>query len=268
MLIYEETRNSLLSRSKNVEREKEDGKTRFEKRVKCKLSSSVKEYNAINMNSLFFDDILTVKVPVRGETNNYVVTIKFTGFIDILQRELKKINAEDVDLRLIIRALIQAFNSEEVFIHCSCEDFKYRFNYWVTRKDINSGEPQYIPTRITNPLDNKGAGCKHIMLVLSNTQWLMKVSSVINNYIKYMKTHIPKDYAQYIYPALFGKEYEEVVQTSIFDTEGSLDDTEDTINIANEYGRRSGQFKPGNPYRFQQQDNVVDNTQISISDIE
>lgn len=264
--LIEDSRNSLIAQGRRGEREKGDGKTRFEKRVKSRFSTSVKEYNSINMNSVFADGILTVNIPVVGETNNYLVKIKFGGFLDILRAEAQRNDA--IDLRTIVRALLTAFNTDDVYIHCSCPDFKYRFDYWATVKDITSGPPQYIPARITNPTDNKGPGCKHIMLVLSNTQWVVKVASVLNNYIKYMKAHRENDYARYIYPALFGKPYEEPVQTSIFDSEDELDSTTGTIDIANEYGRKSGQFKPGNPYRFQKQDDIIDDTQISINDIE
>ena len=266
-MLYEDNRNDLIAQGRRGEREKEDGKTRFEKRVKSKFSTSVREYNSIDMNSVFFDGILTVNIPVKGETANYLVRIKFGGFMDLLQEETKRIGK--VDLRTITRALIRAFNSDDVFIHCSCPDFKYRFNYWATVREINSGTPENRPARITNPTDNKGPGCKHIMLVLSNTQWLIKVSSVLNNYIKYMEANRKNDYAKFIYPALYGEEYKEPVQLSLDDVDSTELDTEtDTIDTANEYGRTSGRFKAGNPYRFQRDENKQIPGQMSVDDIE
>ena len=155
-----------------------------------------------------------------------------------------------------------------VIVH-NCPDFKYRFDYWATVKGFNSGAPQTIPARITNPTNNKGPGCKHIMLVLSNTQWLIKVSSVLNNYIKYMETNRKNDYAQYIYPALYGEPYKEPVQLSIDDSDtGELDTTTTTIDTANEYGRTSGRFKQGNPYRFQRNTNRPTRGQMTLYDVD
>ena len=265
--LYEDSRNSLIAQGRRGEKEKGDGKSRFEKRVKSKFSNSVREYNSIDMNSVFFDGILTINIPVKGETDNYLVRIKFGGFMETLQQEAKRLGK--LDLRTITRALINAFNRDDVYIHCSCPDFKYRFNYWTTIHDINSGAPETRPARITNPTDNKGPGCKHIMLVLSNTQWLIKVSSVLNNYIKYMEQNRKDDYARYIYPAIYGKEYEEPVQLSMDDSKtGELDTTSDTLDTANEYGRTSGRFKRGNPYRYTRRENVPSKGQISIDEIE
>ena len=89
-MLYEDNRNDLIAQGRRGEREKGDGKTRFEKRVKSKFSTSVREYNSIDMNSVFFDGILTVNIPVKGETANYLVRIKFGGFMDLLQEEAKR----------------------------------------------------------------------------------------------------------------------------------------------------------------------------------
>jgi hypothetical protein len=154
------------------------------------------------MNKLFKDNILDVNVEVNGETDNYIVTMSFGGFLDLLHEQLEK-NNNILDLRTISRALVSAFNSDNVYIHCSCADWKYRMAYWATVTDINSGEPESRPSDITNPNNTKGPGCKHALLVLSNNTWLIKVSSVIHNYIEYMKKHYERLYADVIYPAIY-----------------------------------------------------------------
>ena len=185
--------------------------------------------------------------------------------MDQLQQETKRLGK--VDLRTIVRALVEAFNRDDVYISCSCEDFQYRFRYWATVHDINSGDTENRPARITNPQDNKGPGCKHIMLVLSNTQWIMKVGSVINNYIKYMERTRKNDYAKYIYPVLYGETYKEPVQLSLYDSDtGELDTSKDTVDDSNEYGRTSTRFKPGNPYRYQRDASSPIKGQVSIED--
>ena len=246
--LIEDRRTDLIAQAKRGQREKGDNKTRFQKRVRSRFSSSTREYNQINMNQLFKENILTVAIPIRGETDDYFVRIKFAGFLDTLRKRIK--SQDNVfDLRSVIRALIDTFNSGDVYISCSCPDFFYRFGYWATVDDINSGEPQLIPSDETNPKNNLGPGCKHIMLVLSNTAWLIKVASVVNNYIKYFEKNRRKEYEKIIYPAIYGIKYVEPVIDEPEDTVDLETDTEiiDTANIA---GVERGRFQKGNPYRF------------------
>lgn len=261
-VLLEDRRNALMAQGRRGAKEK-DGKSRYEKRVKSRVASTVKEFNEIDMQSLFVHNILTVNVPVRGETNNYLVRIKFGGFLDILRKQLDRQNGV-LDLRAITRALLDAFNQDDVYIHCTCPDYQYRFSYWSSIKDINAGPPEKRPAKITNPKNDKGPGCKHIMLVLSNNSWLIKVASVINNWVIYMSKNRKKQYADIVYPAIYGHPYEEPVQLSI-DDEHDLNDI-NTINIANKEGRTRGQFKAGNPYRFQPRN--TPQGQMSIEDAE
>lgn len=239
-LITEASRQSLITKSKVSDK----GRQRFKRRVKSKVANQVKQFNSIDMNKLFKDDILTVNVSVKGETNDYIVKISFGGFLELLRNEIKI--TENFDLRAVTRALLNGFNKDDVYIHCSCPDWKYRFAYWATKNNINSGEPQNDNGQwIRNPDDRLGSGCKHVLLVLSNNSWLIKVASVIRNYVKYMEKHYEQQYADIIYPAIFGKAYEEPVQTGLFDDDDLVSD-EDTLDVANEIGRTSGQFKKGN----------------------
>lgn len=144
-----------------------------------------------------------------------------------------------------------------VILH-NCEDWQYRQAYWATQKNYNSGTPEIRASDITNPNDTKGSGCKHVMLVLSNMDWIMKVCSVINNYIKYAKQSMQRLYADYIFPQIYGMKYDKAVQLDIFDTD-DFESSPLTLDDVNKIGRKSGQFKPGNPYRFQKKE-------ISIED--
>ncbi len=125
---------------------------------------------------------------------------------------------------------------------------------------------QLIPSDITNPKDELGAGCKHLMLVLSNTSWLIKVASVIRNYIQYMERYKKNLYTKIIYPAIYGKKYEEPVQTSMFDDEDSLESDKETINASNRLAREKSRFKKDNPFRIRKQD--IAKNQIGIKETE
>ena len=198
------------------------------------------------MNKLFKEDILTVNISVNGETDDYTVKISFGGFLDIL-RDLLDDDVVNLNLRNITRALITGFNKDDVYIFCSCPDFHYRFGYWATRNNLTSGTPETRPSDITNPKDTLGSGCKHILLVLSNNSWLIKVASVINNYIKYMEKHYNKLYADIIFPAIFDREYEEPVQLTFNDEEtDELHTDSDTLDKANTYNKERTKFQKGN----------------------
>lgn len=124
MLIAEDKRTQLLQVSKSAKKEK-DGKTRYQKRVKSKVKANVNNLNKIDFNKLFKDNIVSVNLEVQGETDTYTVTVAFGGFLDRLKTELKR-NKEELNLKIVIRALLNAFNSDNVKVRCTCDDFKYR----------------------------------------------------------------------------------------------------------------------------------------------
>ena len=76
MNLYEATRNDLIKKSKSSIK----GKERFNRRNKSRIQNTVKAMNSIDMNRLFKEDILTINLPVQGETDNY--TIGKVGYTD------------------------------------------------------------------------------------------------------------------------------------------------------------------------------------------
>lgn len=235
--LNEDQRRELVTQSRRGKRER-DGKTRYEKRLQSRFATSTKQYNRIDMNQLFKDDIINISIEIYGETDNYIVKISYGGFLDALYDEIQR-NQGQIELRNIIRALVIAFNKNDVYIHCSCPDFTYRFSYWCTVNKTNSGEPELIPADETNPNNDLGPACKHVLLVLSNTSWLIKVASVINNYIKYMERYRKTQYDSIIYPAIYREK--KPVQTSMFDDEETLADTDEKIT---DIGSRIKRQKP------------------------
>lgn len=261
-ILKEDIRSQLIARSKTAQREKQDGKTRYQKRVKQKVASSVKNYNAIDMNELFKSGILTVGIDVIGETNNYVVTIKFGGILNHLQKRVKQNNGE-FTLKVVIQSLVDSFNSDDVYIRCDCKDFYYRMGYYASVNNIIVGQKQTIPSKITNPNDKLGPGCKHVLCVLANTSWIIKVASVVTNYVKYMEKHRQQQYAKIIYPAIYDEKYEEPTQLNMFDDD-NVETDKDTLNRANRKAVQRGQFQKDNPYRFKSK---VSPNQLKMDDM-
>lgn len=158
--------------------------------------------------------------------------------------------------------------NSSVILH-NCPDFQYRFAYYSTRNNYNSGAPETRPSDITNPEDKLGSACKHVLLILNNTSWILRVARVIANYIKYMQEHYPKMYADIIYPAIYGKQYEEPVQLQ-FDDSDELETDIDTIDKANQAAVDRTRFQRGNTQgvRFASNNRNEDQLEIENPDDE
>lgn len=271
--LNEDSRAKLLNKAKkgaDYKGDKSKGKNRYQRRTHSSVSGNVKNYNKMDMNNLFKNNILDVVVDIHGETGSYQVKIKFSNFLDELHSEIKR--NQVFNFRTVARALIRAFNGDNVYIHCSCPDWRYRMDYFAHVNDIAStdkpDDPLDRPSKITNPNDTLGPGCKHSLLVISNNTWLNKVASVIHNYVNYMEKNQPKLYADIIYPAIYEKPYTDDVQLDIF-SQGSdeLDSTENTLDISNEYARTKGQFKKGNQSGIQFAPSRNNNKQLDIDSL-
>lgn len=248
-LLLEANRTSIISQSRNagIYKNKERGKNRFERKKYSKIANAVKNYNEIDMNSLFKQDILLVNIPVVGESDEYTVTIKLEGVVAEIQKNIKN-NGNKLEYRTIIQALTKVFNITDVYIKCSCPDAKYRFAHWniVNNMSVDDSSKDPGPGKgIANPNDDKGRGCKHMLLVLANGDWMMKVASVINNYCHFLSEKKPEAFLKFVFPKLYGVPADEAEQNGIVADNEELETGKDLINIINEYGRTRGQYKKG-----------------------
>ena len=247
--LQEANRASLIASSRSVGKYKDRsrGKNRFERKKYSKIANAVKSYNQIDMNALFKQDILQVNIPVIGENDEYTVTIKLEGVIAEIQKNIKN-NSNKLEFRTIIQALTKVFNTSDVYVSCSCPDFKYRFAHWNIIKHVSTEDSSKDPgpgKGIVNPNDDKGRGCKHILLVLANGDWMMKVASVINNYCHFLSEKKSEAFLKLVFPKLYGVPADEAVENGLVADEADLETGKDLINIINEYGRNRGKFKPG-----------------------
>lgn len=247
--LHEVNRTSLIAQSRNAGeyKNKERGKNRFQRKKYSKIANAVRNYNEINMNALFKQDILQVNIPVIGENDEYVVTIKLEGVISEIQKNIKN-NNNKLEYRTIIQSLTKIFNTSDVYIKCSCPDAKYRFAHWNILKKVSVDDSASDPgpgKGIANPNDDKGRGCKHMLLVLANGDWMMKVASVINNYCHYLSEKKPEAFLKLVFPKLYGVPADEADQNGIVEDNEDLETGKDLIDIINEYGRNRGKFKKG-----------------------
>ena len=83
------------------------------------------------------------------------------------------------------------------------------------------------------------------MLVLANGDWMLKVASVINNYIHYAEEKIRKAFIKLIFPKIYGVTIDEASSAGLIDEETDLATTPDIIDAINEYGKNRGKMVKG-----------------------
>lgn len=281
VILTEVKRRELLDKSKKganyAPSNQALGKNRYERRRHSSISKRISDYSKIDMNTFFKRDILTFSVEVRGETNNYKVKLKLNGVLEELQKVLRS-TKKPVEWKNIAYAISTVLNNGDVYINCDCLDFTYRFNHWSHVHGYASSKDDPGPgLGIANPNDDKGASCKHGLLVLANKDWVMKVTSTINNYIHYMQERQERLYQSIIFPAVYGQRYSDEIQQQLFNPDTGktarnyLNTGKDTINKANEIGKTRTQFKKGNTQgvRFAKTDNdEPDQVQLDLDNNE
>jgi hypothetical protein len=247
--LQEDSRSLLVSKSRSVGPYKDQmrGKNRFERKKHSQIAKTVKQYNKIDMNRLFKEDILEVAIPVTGETDSYTVSIRMEGVVAEIARNIKN-NKNKLEFKTIVQALTKVFNSANIFVKCTCPDYKYRFAHWniVNRVSVDDTSKDPGPGKgIRNPNDQLGRGCKHVLLCLANGDWIMKVASVINNYIHYAEEKLQKPFLKLIFPKLYGIPYDEAVDNDLLPEDFELDSSTSIIDTINDYGKNRGKYKPG-----------------------
>ena len=251
-LLTEDTRVQLAAASRNAGAYKDQsfGKNRFERKRLSKIAANVKQYNNINMNDLFKQDRLQVEIPVIGETNTYNVTVRMDGVVAEIARNIKNNNYK-LEFRTVLQSLTKVFNTADIYINCTCPDHLYNYAHWNVVHGVSTLDSAHDPgpgKGVANPNDDKGRGCKHTLLVLANGDWMMKVASVINNYLHYMSEKMQKPFLKLIFPKLYGCDAEEMARQDILgkeEVEDTLETSSSFIDAINEYGKNRGKFKKG-----------------------
>lgn len=242
--LTEDKRVVLVQKSKSAGQYKDQsrGKNRFERKRYSKIANTVKQYNSIDMNNFFKKDILQVNIPVIGESDTYTVSIKMEGVVAELQKNVKN-NNNKFEFRTVIQAVTKVFNGANIYVKCTCDDYKYRFSHWNIINNCSVDDSAHDPgpgKGIANPHDDKGRGCKHILLCLANGDWLMKVASVINNYVNYAAEKLQKPFLKVIFPKIYGVDAEEAVEEGIIESEDDLKSTAGLIDKINKWARTRG----------------------------
>lgn len=247
--LTEDTRTALITKSRSAGeyKDKSRGKNRFERKKYSKVANTVKQYNNIDMNALFKQDILKVSIPIVGETDNYTVTLKIEGVVAEIAKNIKN-NKNQLEYRTIVQSLTKMFNTTDIYVKCTCPDHTFNYAHWNIINKVSVDDTSNDPgpgKGIANPNDSKGRGCKHILLVLANGDWMMKVASVINNYVHYASEKMKPAFLKLIFPKLYGVNADEAAEHNIVNENEDLETNKDLIDIINDYGKNRGKYQKG-----------------------
>lgn len=246
VLLSEATRNQLIAQSRNADMYKNTkfGKNRFERKRLSKVANQVKLYNQIDMNQFFKQDTIEIKVPVQGETDSYTVSIQIEGIVTEIAKNIKS-NNNKLEFRTIIQSLTKLFNSANIKVKCTCKDYLFHYDHWLIISGDSVNDSSADPGPGTRGLDPKGKGCKHILLVLSNQDFLMKVASVINNYINYMAKNKKQAFLKVMFPKLYGIPASAAEEDGLIPEDTELETTPNIIDTINTFGKNRGKYTAG-----------------------
>jgi hypothetical protein len=184
--LNEITRNDILRRSKN---ESESSRRRYAK-LKFYTSKDIQ----IDFSELYSYDSFVARMRV----GDYTVIIAFEGAFQNFAQDtasirknqrngwLKKIN--DTELKkLLTNSISKSLDNEDLQVACSCPDFQYRFDYYLSRPDVDAkyGVKQNVEPEVRNVANNQGYVCKHLLAALYGKRWAIAAAKVWLNYIKH-----------------------------------------------------------------------------------
>lgn len=169
-----------VTRWEIIRRSQKESPPRFDK----KKFYRAKDLSNVDFRDLFENDNFTWS----SRVGDYIVTISFEGAFSILQWELKPWRGKNrwkrINHMVLVNALTKALDREDLFVDCSCPDFKYRFAYWATQADCKYGVQQNKPPTVRNVKNNKGFVCKHILATLYGKRWVPAAARCWLDFIK------------------------------------------------------------------------------------
>ena len=187
------------------------------------------------------------EVPAEDIFARFSPTASVEGVVAEIQKNIKN-NNNKFEFRTIIQALTKVFNTTDVYVKCTCDDYKYRFHHHGIMHKISVDDSSKDPgpgKGIANPNDDKGKGCKHILQCLANGNWMMKASSVIVNYCHFLSEKKPDAFLKLVFPRLYGVSADEAAENGIVADNEDLETGKDLIDVVNDWARNRGKIQKG-----------------------
>jgi len=172
--LNEITRWEIINRSKRESPER-FSKSRFYKD---------KDFDTVDFEELFNSDTFTW----RTRVGDYIVTISFEGPFSNLYQVVGSWSGKNrwkrIDLKTLTKCLSKALDEEDLYVDCTCDDFKYRFAFWATQAGMKYGTQQNRPPKVRNVKNNKGYVCKHTLSLLYGKRFVPAAAKAWLQYIQ------------------------------------------------------------------------------------
>ena len=183
IVLLEKGRTDLLRKTKT------QSKARWDKRM---------NYKNFTIKNVDITDLLDKdKVVVIFEVGDYTDTIAFSNILLNLREIVKNDPRHIVKFDWVIKACKKALDKADLYVHCTCADFKYRFAYVGTKNNYKYGKKEMRPADIRNPRDDIGAFCKHLAAILSNKNWVNKVATRVTDWLNMQTIEEVRDALNY-----------------------------------------------------------------------
>ena len=167
--LTEATRMQMIQITKDYSEERYDRRKGYIGKVKSYLGSA--EYTNEGSFSLLI------------EVGDYINILEIRGMKSLVDERIDKGVPSRSQAGNLLRESISIL---DMGVFCTCDDFKYRFHYKVTKEGALPSDikGQDEPARITNPGD-EGFVCKHLTAVMTQpSRWIPKAITFLREAIK------------------------------------------------------------------------------------
>ena len=177
---FETKSNDYIRSSRNAKPYKTMPGNRFMRRVRIQANGGNNIWFDLDMNRLFKKGSFAVKIPVVGETDQYVVTISFEDWLPYLKQAIATTGFNQLTVK---RSLAEMMRFHDLKVRCTCPDFRYRFSYWLTVDHDIEGEPELRPSDETNPHNDLGKGCKHVLFCFTGDTQIRTLDNITQSFV-------------------------------------------------------------------------------------
>lgn len=166
--LIEKNRRELLQKQKRE----------APKRVKRADAYSVSSIK-IDPNA-FINDWCVITTQISGNGSSYTDSIAFQNILSNLIATAKNDSSHVVNSKLILKSIKESLDKEDIYIDCTCPDFKFTYAYFATKDKFKWGKLQSSNGKeIRNPNNDKGSMCKHLYALLRSNNFLNAISDKI-----------------------------------------------------------------------------------------
>lgn len=131
-------------------------------------------------STALLSDWLVITTNILGNGSTYTDSIAFKFVITDLIEQAKNSPKHVVNSKLIIKSIHASLDKQDIYIDCSCDDFKYRYAFWSTQGKFKWGKLQNSNgKKIRNPNNDMGCMCKHLYALLRSNKFLNLISDKI-----------------------------------------------------------------------------------------